>query len=222
MLHVRSPKTGALAASAVVCGALLFTLFGMAYAKRKHPAVMPDLMAIASVEAQTATVNKPAPDISWREQKSGKVHHLSEFRGKPVILCFGSYTCGPFRTALNLIDQTYRQNTAQMHCLLVYTKEAHPELGSEDYVRNPRTWQDRAAAACDLRKDVKLTMPIVVDTQDNRATTAFEARPSRIYALDRQGKIVFASTEFPGSDMALGAVNAVQKMLVSKPANAAE
>lgn len=216
MHHVRRSNPGALAASAIVFSALVFTLFGIAYGKRNRVAVAPDMMSISAVESRAATVNALAPDISWREQTSGKLHHLSEFCGKPVILCFGSYTCGPFRTSLNLIDQVYRQNNGQIICLLVYTKEAHPELSQEAYMRNPQTWEDRAAASCDLKKDAQLTMPIVVDTLDNRAATTFAAHPSRIYVLDRKGNIVFASNETPASDMALGAVAAAKRMLGSK------
>jgi len=214
MFHVRRSQAGALAVSAIVCSTLAFTLIGTTYWKRNHAAA-PATPEISSVEGKAATLRKLAPDISWREQASGKIHHLSELRGKPVILCLGSYTCGPFRTSLNLVNQVYRKNRDQIACLLVYTKEAHPELGPAAYMSNPQTCEDRAAAAGDLSKDAHLTMPVVVDTLDNRATTTFAARPSRIYVLDRKGNIVFASGAYPASDMAVGAVAAVKRMTAS-------
>jgi hypothetical protein len=217
MHHLRSSRTAAFATSGIVCTTLVFTLFSLAYGKRNRAEAPPDMTSISSVQGKTATVSGPAPDISWRDQTSGKLRHLADLRGKPVILCFGSYTCGPFRTSLNLIDQVYRRNVGQITCLLIYTKEAHPELSQEAYMHNPQTRKDRETAACDLSSKSRITMPILVDTLDNRAGTAFAARPSRIYVLDRKGKIAFASSESPASDMALGAVNAVNKMMGSKP-----
>ncbi|MCW3098684.1 MAG: Iodothyronine deiodinase [Chthonomonadaceae bacterium] len=219
MLHLRCSKPAAFATSGIVCSSLVFTLFSLAYGKRNLAATPPDMTSISSVQGKTATVNGLAPDISWRDQTSGKFRQISDLRGKPVILCFGSYTCGPFRTSLNLIDQVYRRNAGQITCLLIYTKEAHPELSQEAYMRNPHTREDRETAACSLSKQARLTMPILVDTLDNRAGTAFAARPSRIYVLDRKGNIAFASSESPASDMALGAVNAVNRMMGSKPVN---
>jgi hypothetical protein len=215
MLHVTRSKTGALAAAAIVSSALAFTFYGIAYGKRDHAAAEAAMMSIASVDGRTATVNKLAPDISWREQTSGKLHRLSELRGKPVVLCFGSYTCGPFRSSLNLFDQMYRRNKGNFACLLIYTKEAHPELSHESYMHDSNTLKGRVAAACDLSKDAHLAMPIVLDTLDNRAATTFAARPSRIYVLDPKGRIVFASREIPASDMARGVVQAVETMIAS-------
>jgi len=215
MFHVRRSQAGALAVSAIVCSTLVFTLIGTAYWKRT-PAAAPATLSISAVEGKTAKLKRLAPELSWREQASGKIHHLSELRGRPVILCLGSYTCGPFRTSLNLINQVYRKNRGQIACLLVYTKEAHPELGPAAYMSKSQTCEDRKAAAGDLSKEANLTMPVVVDTLDNRATTAFAARPSRIYVLDRKGSIVFASSAYPTSDMAVGAVAAVKRMTAAK------
>src|SRR3569833_1315140 len=104
MLHARRSPAGALAVSAIVCTSLAFITIGIAQWKRNHSAA-PATLSISSVEGKPAALQKLAPDIFWREQASGKLHHLSELRGKPVILCLGSYTCGPFRTSLNLINQ---------------------------------------------------------------------------------------------------------------------
>lgn len=214
-IHARRSRTGAFAASIIACSVLTLSLIYLAYRKQHRPAAALDMMSVVSVESRPAAVNSSSPDMAWRDQKSGKIHHLSDFRGKPIVLCFGSATCGPFRTSIGIIEQIYRQNHGQVLCLLVYTKEAHPELGQAAYMRDSHTWADRATASCDLKQDIKLTMPIAIDTLDNRAASAFEARPSRIYVLDRKGKIVFGSSEYPASDMAFGAAGTVNKMMAS-------
>ena len=216
MLHLT--KTQALVTSGLVCSAVGFTLVGLAYGKRNRAAAMADMIPISAVQAKKATINTLAPDISWRDPASRQIRHLSSLRGKPVILCFGSFTCGPFRTSLNLIDQMYRHAAGKINCLLVYTQEAHPELSDAAYMRNPKSPADRETAACDLSKQSRITMPVLVDTQDNRAATAFGAHPSRIYVLDRNGRVAFASSELPASDMALGAVTTVNRLIASNPA----
>jgi iodothyronine deiodinase-like protein len=81
----------------------------------------------------------------------------------------------------------------------VYISEAHPEdewqMDSnvkDGYVfKQPKTDDERKAAAKILVERLKYRMPVAIDPIDGRAEKAFAAWPERIYIVGRDGKIVF-------------------------------
>ena len=90
-----------------------------------------------------------------------------------------------------------------MQFLVVYTAEAHPEqpvtivqdghyvpmkLGTGD------TFAERCRQALLCGSSLGLSMPIVVDGEDNAATTAYSAWPERVVIVDRAGSVAFMST----------------------------
>jgi hypothetical protein len=86
---------------------------------------------------------------------------------------------------------------------MIYVSEAHPEFGQDDYTRNPQTLKDRHLAAQDLAKQKEMTLPILIDTIDNRAAEVFGAAPTRIVVLDARGEVVFFTEGMPSSNMAV-------------------
>ena len=63
--------------------------------------------------------------------RTGAVRKLSDFKGRPAGLIFGSYTCPFFRQwagRLNDIVETFRN---QAHFLGIYIREAHPTDGKQ-------------------------------------------------------------------------------------------
>ena len=80
---------------------------------------------------------------------------------------------------------------------VVYSKEAHP-LGGWEVDRNkaegisiddPQTLDARRALASKTRDALKLSTPILIDTMDNAAMTAFGAGANSAYVIARDGTI---------------------------------
>lgn len=98
--------------------------------------------------------------------------------------------------------QTYKDRAA---FLFVYIREAHPEdewqmdANVEDKVvfAQPTTHVQRAAVAKQCSAALKLSMPVVVDTIDNRVDNLYAAWPERMFVVDKAGKIALAGKQGP-------------------------
>jgi len=83
--------------------------------------------------------------------------------------------------------------------LTVYVSEAHPEdewqLDSnreEDVVIDqPRSLEERKAAADVLVGRFEYDLPLAIDAMDNRAERAYAAWPERLYIVAPGGRIVY-------------------------------
>lgn len=88
---------------------------------------------------------------------------------------------------------------------VVYIREAHPEDGwvltmnrDEDIrLADPSTDDERhdAATTCALR--LKIRMPVVVDSIDDRIARAYGALPDRLYLIAKGGRVAFQGKPGP-------------------------
>jgi hypothetical protein len=87
----------------------------------------------------------------------------------------------------------------------VYIKEAHPtdewqvpvnERDSVCYAQ-PNNITERRAIANDFVSRFSWTVPLVVDTMDNRAEAAYAAWPERLYVIGADGKIAYKGANGP-------------------------
>jgi len=122
---------------------------------------------------------------------------------RPVVLVFGSYTCPKLRTSAGDLKRIAEQYHERVDFRLVYISEAHADGGAESQwqstinqkegidlpaARNLAEKQEHAALC--LRR---LTLPfgVVVDGMDAAAERAYQAWPSRLYLVGRDGKVAF-------------------------------
>jgi hypothetical protein len=93
---------------------------------------------------------------------------------------------------------------------IVYIRDTHPVLGfrapTNDRVgigpeQEPKTLTDREKWACEDRKKMNCTIPVVMDTFDDKTLTAYDAFPQRAYVLDKSGQIVYSSSGLVGFDL---------------------
>jgi tetratricopeptide (TPR) repeat protein len=122
---------------------------------------------------------------------------------KPIVLVFGSYTCPKLRSSaadLKRLAETYAD---RVEFRLVYIREAHAEGGAESQWQSTinvkegislapaRTLPEKQdhAALC-LRK-LDLPFRAAVDSMDGAAETAYQAWPSRLCLIGRDGKVAF-------------------------------
>jgi hypothetical protein len=101
--------------------------------------------------------------------------------------------------------QTYKN---QVEFYLVYIREAHPDSvlltelddGSKVLKKIVQTEkvEDRKEAAHLCTQTLNLTMPTLIDSDDNRANKAYAGWPDRLYVVGSDGKIAYQGGPGPG------------------------
>ncbi|OYP33097.1 hypothetical protein CGZ80_18565 [Rhodopirellula sp. MGV] len=151
-------------------------------------------------------VGDTAPDFCLQTHDGGQTIRLSEMIGSlPVVLVFGNFTCGPFRSMFTVADAIAKQFDSQAKFVGVYVREAHPvdgwRMGSNDAVgievTQPQTYDQRVEHACRCRKLLNASMPMLVDEIDDPTGHAYSGMPDRMYVIDRDGKVAFKSGRGP-------------------------
>jgi hypothetical protein len=151
-------------------------------------------------------LDESAPDFTLKSNDGKDEVTLSKLIGpKPVVLVFGNFTCGPFRSQAGNIEKLYRRYKDRATFVMVYVREAHPTDGwrmeSNDRVgvaaAQPRTYGERAEVARACGRLLGLGFPMLVDTIDDRAGNLYSGMPGRLYVIDREGKIAFKSGRGP-------------------------
>jgi len=142
-----------------------------------------------------------APDFSLASPDGLKNVKLSSFQGKkPVVLIFGNYSCGNYRTYTESLDEMYRQWKSEVEFVTVYVREAHPiderpatptNETAGILIKQPVTFEERCSVAKQCVATLHLQTPLVVDEIDNRVGHAYAAEPDRLYVIDIEGRIAF-------------------------------
>jgi peroxiredoxin len=153
-----------------------------------------------------AAVGDITPDFTLKILGSDNTLKLSEqYAKKPVVLTLGSYTCPPYRKALEGIEKLYKEQKDDCIFLFVYIKEAHASDGRVSIVNESRnidilqhtTLGERSTAAKFCQGKLNITMPILIDTMDNATEKLFAGRPNRTYLINKDGKIIYKGPRGP-------------------------
>jgi thiol-disulfide isomerase/thioredoxin len=154
----------------------------------------------------TLAVGQEAPDFELATRNGGGKVRLSSLRGTgPLVLVFGSYTCPPFRREMPAVNKLYQDYKDRASFYFVYIDEAHAH-DVWPLVSNARqnivhgTAKDageRTDVASLCVKELKVEFPTLVDDMGNAAADAYTAWPTRLYVVDRDGKIAFKSRPGP-------------------------
>ncbi|MFM7160627.1 MAG: deiodinase family protein, partial [Planctomycetaceae bacterium] len=151
-------------------------------------------------------VGEIAPEFALKTHDGQRTVRLAELLGKrPIVLTFGNFTCGPFRTLYPGVEAVYRRLGREATFVSIYVREAHPTDGwkmeSNDRagvaVAQPKTYGDRVAVASQCQGLLKCSMPLLVDEIDDRTGNAYSGMPARLYVLDQAGKVVYKSGRGP-------------------------
>ncbi|MGE3818227.1 MAG: deiodinase family protein [Isosphaeraceae bacterium] len=147
-----------------------------------------------------------APDFTLKTNDGQDEVTLSALVGpKPVVLVFGNFTCGPFRSQAGNVEKLYQNYKDRATFVMVYVREAHPTDGwrmeSNDRVEvalaQPQTYEERVKVAQTCGARLKLGFPMLVDTIDDTVGARYSGMPSRLYLIDRQGKVAYKSGRGP-------------------------
>ncbi|VFQ46308.1 iodothyronine deiodinase [Desulfoluna butyratoxydans] len=106
----------------------------------------------------------------------------------------------------------YKKYREDVDFLMIYVREAHPtdkwwlaetkfmrlvSVLSNPYpsydTREPRTIEERRAVASACKAKLLDDMPVYVDNMDNRVNQAYVGWPTRIYFLDKEGRVTYDS-----------------------------
>ena len=93
----------------------------------------------------------------------------------------------------------------QVDFYAVYIREAHPTDGwrMSDNERagikleQPKTIEQRNLIATRCCTSLGLTMPLLVDTLDDRVNRAYSGFPDRLYLIDRAGRVAYKGGRGP-------------------------
>lgn len=151
-------------------------------------------------------VGDTAPDFDLKTHDGRESIRLVDLLGKqPIVLTFGNFTCGPFRSLYPGVEAVYRRFSHEVTFISIYVREAHPKdgwkmesnsrMGVE--VTQPRTYGERVSVANQCREMLKCSMPLLVDEIDDRTGNAYSGMPARLYVIDPQGKVVYKSGRGP-------------------------
>jgi hypothetical protein len=152
------------------------------------------------------SVGMPAPEFTLRTVDGKEEITLSKLVGpKPVVLIFGNFTCGPFRSQAGNVEKLYRRYKDRATFVMVYVREAHPSDGwrlesnnrLEILIPQPRNDAERIQVAQRCSKSLGLGMPMLVDTIGDTVGARYSGMPSRLYLLDHRGRVAYKSGRGP-------------------------
>jgi peroxiredoxin len=138
----------------------------------------------------------PAPEFAL-VKLDGRPVQLSSFKGRVLVVEFGSYTCPTFRDRAKAMEELKKDYNTRAQFLIIYTKEAHP-TGQWEVERNkteeieidqPRTLEGRRTIAKRAVEKLDISIPAAIDTMEDTAATAYTGFPNAAFVISRDGKI---------------------------------
>lgn len=103
------------------------------------------------------------------------------------------------------MNRLYKEYSDRAEFLLVYIREAHPDDGWQVppnrrqgvIVNQPKTSSERAKVATQACSALRLELPTVVDSMDNKVGEAYQGWPDRLYVVGKSGTIDYAGDKGP-------------------------
>ncbi len=162
------------------------------------------------LDSTASKVGDQAPDftaerLSQDDTRTGENVALSDLLDKPVGLLFGSYTCPIFRDQLRRYEEIHQAFKDQINFLCIYILEAHPEDGwrvphnwdKDIRIPTPQSMDERAKVASLCRGKEGFTIPMALDTMENKLLTLYAGTPERLYAINADGIVTHKSSVGP-------------------------
>src|SRR5579864_4514389 len=129
-------------------------------------------------------IGDPAPDFELADL-DGNCVRLSDLRGGPVVLEFGSYTCPIFSDRVPAMEQLAREHP-EATFLMIYVREAHPgEIQGAH-----RSLAEKRTAAHKLALEEALSRRLLVDSVDGLIHRAYGGAWNPVYVIDAGGRVV--------------------------------
>lgn len=152
------------------------------------------------------SLNELAPDFALKAHDGSHTVRLTDVIGtKPVVLVFGNFTCGPFRSMYPGVEDVSRRFKDDAVFLGVYVREAHPTDGwkMESNARvgvtiaQPKNYAERVHVAQQCHRLLKPSIPLLIDDIDDSTGNAYSGMPARLYVIDAAGRVAYKSGRGP-------------------------
>jgi hypothetical protein len=176
------------------------------------------------INANTISATDTLPDFTLFDTacKPQSFHALVD-EGKPVLFVAVSYTCPLSRASVaGIINRLDRLHHNRLKIVLVYVLEAHPAApcispfadsvwtGDENrkaniFYQQQQTWANRVSMAKLFIKTFNLSIPVLLDSPDNRFFSTFGPLPNngvlvgkdkRVFAVYRNMVESFGAVQF--------------------------
>jgi pimeloyl-ACP methyl ester carboxylesterase/thiol-disulfide isomerase/thioredoxin len=142
------------------------------------------------------SIGEPAPDFELVDL-DGTLLTLSDLRGRPVVLEFGSYTCPIFSDRVPAMEQLAREHP-QATFLVIYVREAHPgEIQGAH-----RSLAEKRLAAHKLTLEEALSRRVLVDSVEGATHRAYGGAWNPVYVIDANGRVAMRQAWNHPSDVA--------------------
>lgn len=186
------------------------------------------LAATAATLAQTTQpkpqllLGKPAPEI-LATTLDGKPAKLADYKGKPILLQFGSITEPVFRNKSAAMEKLAADFADKAHFLIIYAEESHPgdteaalQINNDEgfAIARPQKLEERIKLAR-LAVD-KLTLKnqtMLVDAWNNTSAKRYNDLPNMLFLIDKDGNL---ATGWPWADPKKARL-ALEALLAGKP-----
>jgi Ca2+-binding EF-hand superfamily protein len=150
-------------------------------------------------------LDESAPDFTLNSLEGEALKLSDQIGEEPIVLIFGNFTCGPFRSQAGNLEKLYELYQDRANFYLIYVREAHPSDGwwmlsnerAGIKLPQPQDAQSRRAVAATCQSHLDLKIPFLVDTMDDAVGSAYSGMPNRLYLIDKQGKIAFKNGRGP-------------------------
>jgi hypothetical protein len=134
-----------------------------------------------------------APDLVLPDIESNEPVSLASYRGRPIVLVFGSFTCDLFCKDAGKLERLYQKYKDRTSFLFVYVGEPDHKITDLESVfagidPGPAGRRERARRG---RRALGLTIPTVLDSDDLTTMVAYDASPRRLVCVDPEGRIAF-------------------------------
>ena len=157
-------------------------------------------METNSTRRRRHEVNFTAPDFTLTDTDTTTTVRLSSFRGRPVVLVFGSFTCIYFTDYVPRVIALYQRYKGRVHFFIIYCREQHPGDDGprfspfEENVLQAHTYEERRATAIKFREHVGgVPFPVLVDTMStpfaSDQQTIYDSSPNRLVIIDAEGVV---------------------------------
>lgn len=83
-------------------------------------------------------------------------------------------------------------------------------------MNQPKTYEDRVKVAGECMKELKLSIPCLVDDMQNAAQKGYAGWPDRLYVLDQDGNVAYKGEQGPRGFKPADAEDALKKALQAK------
>src|SRR5947207_9732285 len=124
-----------------------------------------------------------APEFELVDRDGNSVR-LSNLRGRPVVLEFGSYTCPIFSNRVAAMEQLTREHP-EASFLVIYVREAHPGEVQGAHCN----LAEKRSAAHKLAMEEALSRRVLVDSIDGATHRAYGGAWNPVYVINADGRV---------------------------------